>query len=361
MKIICKYGIIFIERSDIVSIVLIAFLLLILYKSKIYLKGNNNENYMSINTTTCIKGIFVFFILLSHSMQYVNYNNKIDILYTLFQNKMGQLIVCMFLFYSGYGIYESIKKKGQSYIKRLPKDRILKLLIHFDIALVFYYILSLIIGTKYGFKQIVLSLIGWDSLGNSNWFIFAILVCYFISYLCFSLIKKDRISIAFVTAFSVAYILLMRQFKPTFWFDTILCFPLGMIFSYCREWIERKFLNNNIIYYILLTLTSCVFFFFLKYQNIYTLLLNSMVFSILIVLITFKIDINNKILLWLGKNVFNIYILQRIPMTLLSHFFNFPSYVFVLLAFIIVVIISIMFDKLLSFVDSIFFKKKAIK
>ncbi len=343
------------------SIVLIVFLLLTLYKSKIFfLKSNSNKNYMSINTTTCIKGIFVFFILLSHSIQYVNYNNKIDILYNLFQNKMGQLIVCMFLFYSGYGIYESIKKKGESYIKRLPKDRILKLLIHFDIALIFYYILGLVIGTKYGLKQMVLSLIGWDSLGNSNWFIFAILVCYFISYLCFSLIKKDRISIAFVTAFSIVYILFMKEVKPTFWFDTILCYPLGMIFSYCREWIERKFLNNNIIYYVLLILMSCVFLFFIKYQNIYTLLLNSMVFSILVVLITYKIDINNKILLWLGKNVFNIYILQRIPMTLLSHFFNLPSYVFVLLSILIVVIISILFDKLLLFIDSIFFKKKEI-
>lgn len=344
------------------SIVLIIFILLTLYKSKLFfLKNDKNENYLSISTTTCIKGFFVFLVFLSHSRQYVEYNNSIDILYTIFQNRLGQLIVCMFLFYSGYGIYESIKKKGKDYINKLPKNRILKLIIHFDIALIIYYLLSFITGTKYGLRQIVLSLIGWESIGNSNWFIFAILVCYAVSYICFKIFKNNKLSLISVTLFSLAYILIMRRVKPSWWYDTILCYPLGMIFSYYKTWIENKLLNTNLKYYILLILTCAVFCIFIKYQNIYTLLLNSMVFSILVVLVTVKIDINNGALMWLGKNVFNVYILQRIPMTLISHFFNFSPYIFVLISFIMVIVVSILFDKLLLLFDSIFFKKKEIK
>lgn len=40
----------------------------------------------------------------------------------------------VFLFYSGYGIMESIKNKGEKYISTVPKKRILNVLVNFDIA-----------------------------------------------------------------------------------------------------------------------------------------------------------------------------------------------------------------------------------
>ena len=42
-------------------------------------------------------------------------------------------------------------------------------------------------------------------------------------------------------------------------------------------------------------------------------------FVVLVTLITIKVQLNNKVLRWLGKYAFSIYILQRLPMILLKH------------------------------------------
>ena len=39
--------------------------------------------------------------------------------------------MAMFLFYSGYGVYESIKRKGTPYIDNFSKNRLLKTFIEF--------------------------------------------------------------------------------------------------------------------------------------------------------------------------------------------------------------------------------------
>ena len=58
-----------------------------------------------------INGFFVGLILFSHFNSYVTTNMKFDSIYYYIFDKIGQLMVTTFLFYSGYGIYESIKSK----------------------------------------------------------------------------------------------------------------------------------------------------------------------------------------------------------------------------------------------------------
>ena len=64
-------------------------------------------DYMDAKNTSQIKGIFVWIILLSHYKGYFKRNKKYIYIYIL--NCIGTQKVSMFLFYSGFGIYESIK------------------------------------------------------------------------------------------------------------------------------------------------------------------------------------------------------------------------------------------------------------
>ena len=83
------------------------------------LKGVNDfhYDYMEIENTNSVKGIFVWLIIFCHKIGYGNFRNfwvfKVVI-------NLGQKVVSMFLFYSGFGIYEAIKKNGPNYIKTLP-------------------------------------------------------------------------------------------------------------------------------------------------------------------------------------------------------------------------------------------------
>ena len=52
-----------------------------------------------------------------------NLDGSYDTGYQMLRNYMGQSIVSLFLFYSGYGIYEAIKRKGTAYIKAMPVKR----------------------------------------------------------------------------------------------------------------------------------------------------------------------------------------------------------------------------------------------
>lgn len=137
---------------------------------------------------------------------------------------------CTILFYSGYGIMEQIQRRGVAYIDGMPRKRILKFYIHFCMALCIYLFLSFLLGKEYSFVRIVLSFTALSSIGNSNWYVFAILAMYSIVYISFKQCKKHSMSAC--VFFTILYIVLMDIIKDqAWWYNIILCFPAGMILS----------------------------------------------------------------------------------------------------------------------------------
>ena len=72
-----------------------------------------HEDYLEKNSVLPIKGLFVLFVFFRHSREYFVYDGPLDSVFLYIDSHMIQLIVSMFLFYSGFGIYESIKIKGE--------------------------------------------------------------------------------------------------------------------------------------------------------------------------------------------------------------------------------------------------------
>ena len=205
-----------------------------------------------------INGFFVGLVLFSHFNSYVITNSSIDSIY-YFIFKMGQLMVTTFLFYSGYGIYESIKNK-KNYINNFFKNRIVKLFVSVFLAIILYIVLNIIIGEEYSIKTILLSPIGLTSIGNSNWFIFATFCMYFSVLISFKIFKKDNLSaLLLCLILSFGYIFLVMKFLGySWWVDTILCFNAGMFFSYFKESI-LCLLKNNYHYFLTLMLMVIIF------------------------------------------------------------------------------------------------------
>lgn len=148
-------------------------------------------DYLSFDTTNAIKGIFIALVFIKHATPYIlnsSYvfdNSLLSRTFIFINSQVGQWIVAMFLFYSGYGIMESIRKKGMIYVQSIPRKRVLTTLVNFDIAVALFAVVSLFVPNEYTIKQYMLSFIGWESVGNSNWYIFIIMLCYLIAYLCF--------------------------------------------------------------------------------------------------------------------------------------------------------------------------------
>lgn len=111
----------------------------------------NFNRALNKEQTTCINGIFVLFVFLSHFGQYETMPWNGVLL------AIGQLMVAPFLFYSGYGIMEQIKRRGIVYIDSMPRKRILKFYIHFCMALCIYLFLSFLLRKEYSFVRIIFS------------------------------------------------------------------------------------------------------------------------------------------------------------------------------------------------------------
>ncbi|MBR0350012.1 MAG: acyltransferase family protein [Clostridia bacterium] len=338
--------------------------LVCVYGMKIYGPKEFNQDYISMSNTTAVKGVFVFLIFMSHFLQYYTPVDAFDMQYKAIRVFIGQLVVVMFFFYSGYGILESVKRKGTDYIKGFPVNRILKTLLHLDLALVLYIIRNLIMNVKMKPMQIILSLFGWDTVGNSNWFMFAVLILYVAIYLSFMLFRKHKfLAILASTVLTGVYVIAMHEFsgKEEYWYNTVMCLPLGMYYSFFKEKIHSIVMKNDIIYHIALVAVFVAFMF--AHENkrpfvIYTMW--TLLFTVLVVLVTMKVKIGNKALYWLGNHVFSVYILQRFPMAIFKRIDVIDSnrYLFFILSFVATVIMAELFDRGVAALDKVLFDRK---
>lgn len=344
------------------NLYLLFIIILILIGIKITPTRFNND-YLSKENTSCIKGIFILIVFINHANSYINYDLRFSGITRSFLYYLSQLMVTMFLFYSGYGVLESIKKKKQKYVESIPKNRILKTLFHFDIAVLTFLILNLFLGNEYGLKQILLSFIGWLEIGNSNWYIFTILVLYFTTYISFTIFKSDNkkaiITNVLLTILFMISLYSLKGPSQSYWYNTLLCYPFGMIYSFYKDDIN-KIVNNNRVYYLLL-IVIIAFFISIKrvqYLNIIFYSIVALLFVTLIVMITMKVNISNKYLKWFGDNLFYVYILQRIPMLILTKtaYVNYHGYRFILISFVITIVLTVIYKTVLNRVDKHLFK-----
>lgn len=280
---------------------------------------------LGMEQANAIKGFFILMVLIGHCVQALGiagfpFLSLPDSLGKRIWSEFGQLIVVMFLFYSGFGVMESYQKKGQEYIRSFPRKRLLTTLLNFDIAVLLFVVLDYALGIELSLNQIGLSLIAWKSVGNSNWYVFIILFCYFTAYLGFRLSPYNYTKMLFlVFLMALLGMFTLSNKKPTWWYDTLLCFPAGAFFSVHKDRITRLFQNNYLVL-LLASMGLFLMFHFMSFPDFCGIAHNieSILFAVIIVLFTMKVKIGNSVLKWLGINIFPIYIYQRIPMLIMT-------------------------------------------
>lgn len=273
------------------------------------------QDYLGKEQCNAIKGIFILLVFLGHAIVEVKTcgftaSGWINRSAFDFFKEMGQLVVAMFLFYSGYGVMKSLMMKGESYLETYPKSRMMTTLVNFDIAVCCFILLNILLGRKMRLSQIALSFIGWDSVGNSNWYIFIILCCYLLYYLIFRVVRSHyAVGALMLGVILFIGMLCLYGVKNHVWYDTVLVFPAGVLFALYAERIE-PLIQKHYVLSLLVLLTA-----FLVLRNIFfihplhglTHNIKSIVFSILIVSVTMKVHIGNKWLYWCGFSLFPLY------------------------------------------------------
>ncbi len=287
-------------------------------------KGEFFTDYMSPKNTSSINAIFSVLIFLSHGVTYVSLNGTLDEPYLALRTFLSQLVVVTYLFFSGYGIMESIKKKGTAYVKAMPVNRLFKLWYHFAIVIVLYTIVRIgIIGVKYSLKDYLLAYTGYTTIGNSNWYLFVTFAMYIIIVVSFLIFKKSKIAaLVFTCVLTFGFgVFEYKMGLPPQNYNTLICFPLGMVFSMVKPYFDKLLMKCDILWYTGFTAAVAVFAYFSRnrgdsfahYQLFVCFAL------IMLVIAMMKLNIKSTILDRFGEHIFSFFILQRIPMHLIRH------------------------------------------
>ena len=321
---------------------------------------------MELENTSKIKGIFVWMIIFSHNKQYYNLALYNKYIYIKILRNIGQKMVSLFLFYSGYGIVESIKKKGIIYAKTLPKKGAI-LFIKFQLVLIIFLINNIICRIKVTLKQYILSVIFKRSIGNSNWFAFTIISLYFSSFFSFIFIKNIKhiiISVIINTTLCFIHIYIVYNYfypKLIYPVDNILSFVIGLYYSLLQNYLNKIFIKNDIYYFGSLSFFVLIYYYFLKLpNNIYFISITNSLFCLIIIMISMKVELQNEFLMFLNNHSYSIYLLQRVVMIFIYHhkYFHNSFFIRFIFIFITVLFISCIFDKYTFCINNLFNKIK---
>jgi len=340
------------------------FILIILSINDMNVNGLNkfNQDYMDLKYTNSLRGIFVWLIILSHhNSYYKNYHY----LYTKIIYCLNQKIVSLFLFYSGYGIFESLKAKGTNYAKTLPKKALI-LYIKFLIIIFLFFLSNLLLNLKYNIIRYLLSMIFISDIGNSNWFAFTIIIFYIYSYISFIYIKsinRHFLGVININIIIIIHIYFIYNFfypKKMYAIDNSLCFVLGFYYSLLKKYFDRILMKNDIHYFSISSLMIAIYFYLYIniFKSISANLLSNCSFCIIIIIISMKIRFNNQFLLFLNSHSFSIYLLQRIVMSFIRYknLFKKNEFIRLFFEFITIISFSCIFDKYIK-IDKLFSQK----
>lgn len=348
------------KRRTSVMIIFVGLLfLLCLWNIKPLFKRNFYDDYLSMEQTRSINGICIILILLSHTFAKITPQGVLDEIYSPMRIFLGQMVVVPFLFYSGYAIMQSINTK-QAYIKTFPKKRFLKIAYQFFIITIIYILMHLILNSEYSVLEYVLSFTGITSVGNGGWYILSTFVYYSAIIICFNIFKSNKILATIgVTLCLVALMLteILLDF-PSYYYSTTIFFAVGMFFYFIKPIFDKVVMKNNFIY--LVSLIVCIVAFILlkslveKTVLVYPVWCGFGMLSIL--LVTMKVKISNKALMWLGETTFFNFTLQGIPQIIFTKYLS-NSYIIYILVIITTLILTYLASRLFKILDKKLFAR----
>ncbi len=309
--------------------------------------------YVSRERTSALNGFFVLLVFLSHAVTYVQPGGAADTAYLFVKSQLDQLVVAPFLFFSGYGILCSFCSKGQAYLRRFPLHRFGKVLLQSELAVLLFLLTDLCLKKQYPLRRVLLSFTFWESIGNSNWYLFVVLALYLLVFVSFLLFRGRPVqATVLMTLLSAALVFALRfAGKDPWWYNTLLLFPLGMWFALCMPRLECLLFANTLR--TVLALLGCAVLFaamhVLRGRGFVFYELWAACFMACVVLVMSRVHFENALLRFFGRHVFSFFILQRIPMIVFSSLgLAQHRYLFVALCFAATVLLSVGFDAVVT-------------
>ena len=250
----------------------------------------------------------------------------------------GILAVAFFFFSSGFGLMKRWKT-DDNYIKGFMRRRIFTVLVPFFICNYIYLtdalLNNIIFRRHFGFGEVICSFFGIFLVNNEMWFAVEIMILYVAFRIVFAKIKKPAAGILIMTGVVLVMItiglfsghantgVMSYWFKGEWWYNTIFMFPVGMLYAYKEERInkviKKAFVSILIASSVLLVLMDYIHrgliaksIYYTEYWDSPNPILDKLlglgqetlfelVFLILVVTIMSRVRISNPVIKFFGK------------------------------------------------------------
>lgn len=204
------------------------------------------EEPLSLGTSKAIQGFAAVAIILHHLSQAL----KEDAGALRFLSECGVLFVGIFFFFSGFGLYTSLKTK-KDYLKGFLRKRLLTILIPFYMCITIFTIASCICGAKYKALDLLKVLSGWSLINSHMWYIVEITILYLAFYIIYRLIRNRTAATVAMSIFVLAmmggslYLCHGKDMSCSYWFmgewwyNASLLFIAGILVSKHQEGLRK--------------------------------------------------------------------------------------------------------------------------
>lgn len=169
-------------------------------------------------------------------------------------------------------------------------------------------------GKQFSIFGIFCCITGIILIDSYKWFVILILLEYLIFFFVFKNIKNEKFAILTITCMNILFILILYQKNVAdYWYNSILCFCIGIFFA---KYEEAIICCIEKYYYIITALFSGLFIFtfylysLTNFQSHIIVCICNILFSISFILIMMNIFLTNKLFYNIGLFSYEAYLLQ---------------------------------------------------
>lgn len=204
------------------------------------------EEPLSLDRSKAIQGFAAVAIIVHHLAQELAQEAGAIGFFT----ELGVLFVGIFFFFSGYGLYTSLKTK-ENYLKGFLKKRLVTILVPFYMCILVFTAAACICGTRFTPLQLLGVLSGWSLINQHMWYIVEIAILYLAFYVIYRLIKNRTAATVvmgiFVIVMMAGSLMLAHGkdmsasgwFQGEWWYNASFLFVIGIIVSKHSEGLRR--------------------------------------------------------------------------------------------------------------------------
>jgi len=307
----------------------VLYLLMVFGGSKVTKKGEFVETPWSRQQSLMLQAIGCVGVVLHHVTQEITGYGVIDKGPIAIFSSIGILFTSIFFFFSGYGLVVSVRTK-ETYLKTFLWKRMPTILIPFwtaNIISVLVRIFYMQIPMKTA--DIIKCVLGWILINGNGWYIVEIFFLYLAFFLIFKLCKNQKVALVLLSVASLVPIMIglnsghdtstlgNHWFKGEWWYNSTIVFVMGIwvayfknpIITFAKKYYSALLITTAVLLVVMYVIEEKVRMVYGYYSitpigqsirneviTLYVQMALCLIFTWLVLLISLKITLGNRLL-----------------------------------------------------------------